>query len=169
MASLLEKSFSEASTCYIYRMIRRRFTSLWFMAMMCALFSAVLRDGAPAAQHTTIQGTLVVEPEKRPALQTKEKLVPLASADINLVATLSDSRVSGREMKLEGKFRDDGVFEVHRIFVVRAGALYRLIYFCEICNIVTFGPGDCVCCQAPVEPIEVSPTDPRIYQEPDKH
>jgi len=138
------------------------------MAIAYVAFFAVLRDGACAAEHTTIQGTLVIEPEKRPALQTKEKRVPLGSADINLVATLSDSRVSGREMKLEGKFRSDGVFEVHRIFVVRGSALYRLIYFCETCNIVTFGPGDCACCQAPVEPIEVLPTDPRIYQEPDK-
>jgi hypothetical protein len=38
----------------------------------------------------------------------------------------------------------------------------------ETCNIVTFWPGDCACCQALVEPIEVLPTDPRIYQEPDK-
>jgi hypothetical protein len=102
-------------------MIRRRFTALWLMAMMYTLFSAVLRDGA-SAEHTTIQGTLVAEAEKRPALQTKGKLEPLAAPILTLVETLSDSRVSGREMKLEGKLEDDGVFEVHKIFVVRAGA-----------------------------------------------
>ena len=149
-------------------MIRWCSKSLWVVTIACCVFFGVLRDRLHPADDITIQGTLVVEQGQRPKLQTREKLVPLASADINLVATLSDSRIAGRELKLEGKFRDGGVFEVHRLFVVRGGSLYRLIYFCEICNIVTFSPGDCVCCQAPVEPIEVVPTDPRIYQEPDK-
>ena len=35
------------------------------------------------------------------------------------------------EVKLEGKFKEGGVFDVHKFFVVRSGSLYRLIYFCD--------------------------------------
>jgi hypothetical protein len=105
-------------------MIRRRFTTLLLAMVACTIFVHAYDD-------TTIQGKLVVEGGKGPILQTKGKPVPLASSDSNLAGTLSDPRISGREVKLEGKFKEGGVFEVHKFFVVRSGSLYRLIYFCD--------------------------------------
>jgi hypothetical protein len=105
----------------------RRFTTLLLATV--AIF--VCRDRVYAFDDTTIQGKLVVEGGKGPVLQTKEKPVPLKSNDSNLAATLSDPRISGREVKMEGKFTEKGVFEVHKFFVVRSGSLYRLIYFCD--------------------------------------
>jgi hypothetical protein len=105
-------------------MIRPRFTTLLLAMMACSVF-------VQASDDTTIQGKLVVEGGKGSILQTKEKPVPLTSSNKNLAATLSDPRISGREVKLEGKFKEGGVFEVHKFFVVRSGSLYRLIYFCD--------------------------------------
>jgi len=112
-------------------MIRRRFTILLLATMAYAVVLLVCRDRVHAFDDTTIQGKLVVEGGKGPILQTKEKPVPLTSSDTNLAATLSDPRLSGREVKLEGKFKEGGVFDVHKFFVVRSGSLYRLIYFCD--------------------------------------
>jgi hypothetical protein len=109
-------------------MIRRRSTTLLLATIAWPMVFFVFR--VHAADDVTLQGKLVIE-GKGPIVQTKEKPVPLASNDRNLAATLSDPRISGREIKLEGKFRNDGVFEVHRFFVVRSGLLYRLIYFCD--------------------------------------
>jgi hypothetical protein len=108
-------------------MSRRRFTTL----LLATIAILVCRDRVYAFDDTTIQGKLVVERGKGAVLQTKEKPVPLKSNDSNLAATLSDPRISGREVKMEGRFREDGVFEVHKFFVVRSGSLYRLIYFCD--------------------------------------
>jgi hypothetical protein len=112
-------------------MIRRCLTSLLFATIGCSGVISVGPDRVHAADDVTLQGKLVVEKGKGPILQTKEKPVPLASNDSNLAATLSDPRISGREIKLEGRFKDDGAFEVHKFFVVRSGSLYRLIYFCD--------------------------------------
>jgi hypothetical protein len=112
-------------------MIRRRFMILLLATMAYTAVIFVGRDRVHAFDDTTIQGKLVVEGGKGPILQTKEKPVTLTSSDTNLAATLSDPRLSGREVKLEGKFKEGGVFEVHKFFVVRSGSLYRLIYFCD--------------------------------------
>jgi hypothetical protein len=110
-------------------MIRRRFTILLLATIAYGV--VLCRDRVHAFDDTTIQGKLVVEGGNGPILQTKEKPVPLTSSDTNLAATLSDPRLSGREVKLEGKFKEGGVFDVHKFFVVRSGSLYRLIYFCD--------------------------------------
>ena len=80
-----------------------------------------------------------------------------------MAATLSDERISDRPVKLLGRFRPDGTFSVREFYIARPESLYRIIYFCDTCHITTFAPGDCACCQQPTVPIEVLPTDPRIY------
>jgi hypothetical protein len=49
----------------------------------------------------------------------------------------------------------DGTFEVERLYTVKDGKLYRVHYFCKVCNIEALEPGDCVCCQQPVELEEI--------------
>jgi len=98
-------------------------------------------------------------------LHHEGKDVSLVSDKHSVAETLKDPRLSGRELKVVGHFKGDGSFEVREFFVVRPDALYRVIYHCDVCNITTFSPGDCMCCQAPTVPVEVLPTDPRIYHE----
>ena len=114
--------------------------------------------------RTTLRGNLGVSGGAS-VLEGEGKRVPLTSRDKNIAASLGDSRLAGRELHIVGQFGPDGAFDVAELHVVRRAALYRLIYFCDVCNITTFSPGDCACCQQPLQPIEVLPTDPRVYQE----
>ncbi len=84
-----------------------------------------------AGDIASIQGKLLIEPGKAAILRTPEKDVPLSSGDKEIASTFKDTRISGRELKLEGQFRNDGVFEVREFYVVRPDSLYRLIYFCD--------------------------------------
>ena len=105
------------------------FESMSFV--LAALFAILGLSGGADADGDTIQGKLIIEPGKPAILRYEGKDVPLTSADKYIVATLKDTRISGREMKLTGRFRDDGAFEIRDFHVVRSGRLYRLLYFCD--------------------------------------
>jgi hypothetical protein len=115
--------------------------------------------------EVSIQGKLVVESGKPVVLESAGGTVRLTSDNESIAATLQDSHVSGRELKLVGRGKGDGSFEVRDFFVVHGDKLFRLIYFCDTCNITTFSPGICLCCQQPTVPMEVPLTDHRVYQE----
>ncbi len=114
--------------------------------------------------EATIEGTLKFIAEKA-TLQTSGTALQLTSANESLAAVLGDSRLEGRVLRVTGRMAKQGVLEVQDFFVVRQGKVYRVIYHCEVCNITTFTPGDCMCCRAPTQLIEVPPTDPRIRLE----
>jgi len=116
-------------------------------------------------KETSLQGKLQISDGKATVLIEQGRTVALESDVADVAATLSDARISGRPVKLLGRLRPDGVFSVREFYVVRPESLYRIIYFCDTCHITTFAPGDCACCQQPTVPIEVLPTDPRIYHE----
>jgi hypothetical protein len=101
----------------------------------------------------TLSGTDLV-------LQTAKNNYPITARTTYLFHTLQDKRLTNRQVRLEGTKKPDGTFEVAKLFTVRNGKLYRVRYFCEICNIEALEPGNCVCCQQPTElqeiPIEES-------------
>jgi len=119
--------------------------------------------GSAPAQESAIEGRLVVEPGKPSVLETEGKAVPLTGARRSVRDTLQDARISGKRLRLAGRQKADGSFEVDEFYVVRPdGSLYRLVYFCDVCNITRFGPGKCECCQQPTIPTEIPTTDPRV-------
>jgi hypothetical protein len=124
----------------------------------------VILPAAGAAERATLRGKLRVSPEGA-TLETSVGITKLGRHDRNLAATLADPRLAGRSLEVVGEKGAEGTFDVHELYVTHPDARYRLIYFCQVCNIVTFAPGECACCQQPVEPVEVLPTDPRIYHE----
>lgn len=79
----------------------------------------------------------------------------MAAKTRRLFATLEDKRFEDREVRLEGTERPDGTFEVQRLYTVKKGKLYKVRYFCEVCNIEALEPGNCVCCQKPTELEEI--------------
>ena len=119
----------------------------------------------PEGKEEALQGKLRVDEGKALLLGDPGKRIPLVSADTNVAATLADARLSGRTVRVLGLTGPDGAFSVRVFYVVRAESLHRVVYFCAKCNITTFAPGDCMCCQEPTVPVEVLPTDPRIYHE----
>lgn len=91
-------------------------------------------------------------------LSTSSGETAVTSDNPQLLHTLQDSRLNGREVRLEGERTSGGEFSVSHLFVVRDGKLYRLRYYCHVCNIPATEPGRCVCCQRPTE-LEEIPLD----------
>lgn len=100
----------------------------------------------------TIAGTGLI-------LQTGKKDLKLSARTTYLFHTLQDKRLDGKEVRLEGTMKADGIFEVDKFFTVRDGKLFRVRYYCEVCNIEALEPGRCVCCQQPTELQEIPVTD----------
>ncbi|MFB3923377.1 MAG: hypothetical protein ACE145_16770 [Terriglobia bacterium] len=88
-------------------------------------------------------------------LKTKARLLPLSGREEWLLHTLQDKRLADREIRVEGESQPDGSLKVNHFFTVHDGKLYRVRYFCEICNIEALEPGNCVCCQQPTELQEI--------------
>lgn len=107
----------------------------------------------------SLQGKLISLLGTGPALRTPKKDYRLAGKTQYLFHTLQDKRLLDREVRLEGTERADGSFEVERVYTVRNGKLYRVRYYCEVCNIEALEPGDCVCCQQPTELQEIPVRD----------
>lgn len=84
--------------------------------------------------------------------------VTVISDNSALAHSLQDSRLNGREVRLEGERKPDGSFEVRHLFTVHDGKPFRLRYYCHVCNIAATEPGNCVCCQRPTE-LEEIPAD----------
>ncbi len=92
-------------------------------------------------------------------LKAGGKAYRLATDDQEDAATLADERWAGHTLRVEGRETTPGTLQVERFFGLRDGKLYRLAYYCEICNITQYRPGPCMCCQQPVEPREI-PNEP---------
>lgn len=120
-----------------------------------AMASAVLAQTNETRPPVVLQGRLINSPGSSPVLKTKEKDLPLAGRTVWLLHTLQDKRLADREIRVEGEWQPDGSLKVNHFFTLRDGKVYRVRYFCEICNIEAFEPGNCVCCQQPTELQEI--------------
>jgi len=131
------------------------------MAIGLIVWTAVLTASplyaAQGGPHhlAALAGKLLSISGQGPALRIHEKDQPLSATTTYLFHTLLDKRLANREVRLEGTMKADGTFEVERLYTVRNGKLYRVRYFCKVCNIEALEPGDCVCCQQPTELQEI--------------
>ena len=120
--------------------------------------SIVAAEPAARAQESKpappLQGKLV-QLARGPALRVKGRDFPLTTVRTWHLNPLKDKRLAGREIRVEGDWAADGTFRVSQFYTVKGGKLYRVRYFCEVCNIESLEPGDCVCCQAPTELQEI--------------
>jgi len=85
-------------------------------------------------------------------LKTAEgKLYSFLPTDM-AAAIYDDQRFRERELQVTARlFPQTSFIEVIKLQSVRAGKVYDLYYYCEVCNIATHKPGPCVCCHEPVE------------------
>ncbi len=63
------------------------------------------------------------------------------------VGQIFDPRLAGRLWQLEGSRGADGVLRIHKLFTIKDGKRFRVVYYCVICNIYQHEPGRCMCCQ----------------------
>lgn len=117
--------------------------------------AALANPPGQAKTPPPLEGKLVSLPGAGPTLKTAKKEYRLTGKTSYLFHTLQDSRLVDREVRLEGAAKADGSFEVERIYTLHDGKLYRVRYYCEVCNIEALEPGDCVCCQQPTELQEI--------------
>ncbi len=108
-----------------------------------------------ATDRETLQGKLIVVRGSQPTLKTAKRDYTLSAKNSYLSRTLRDERLLNREIRVEGTLKSDGTFEADHLFTVRDGKLYKVRYYCDICNIAAMEPGNCVCCQRPTELQEI--------------
>ncbi|MGO8788920.1 MAG: hypothetical protein ACLQVL_16265 [Terriglobia bacterium] len=135
--------------------IRRQPVPAWALVVA---FASLLTSGLCAAQTkslTVLEGKLIATRGDCPLLKLDGREQALSADTPHLLHTMQDKRLDGREVRLEGIAKPDGSFEVHWLYTVHDGKLFRVRYFCSTCNIVALEPGPCVCCQQPVELQEI--------------
>lgn len=70
-------------------------------------------------------------------------------------ALFVDERLQQKTFIITGRtFPKTLLLEAIRLQTVRDGVVHDLYYYCDTCAIRAVAPGDCVCCQAPVELVE---------------
>lgn len=131
-----------------------------FSAARRALLPLLLLVAMPcflAANETIVRGRLVApagqDAPSADALtfKTDDGQTLTLKGDDYSTSQLADPELKGRYWELRGNLKPDGVFEVLRLFTVKDGRLFRVTYFCVICNIRSHHHGPCMCCQDETE------------------
>jgi hypothetical protein len=102
-----------------------------------------------------LEGKLQTVEGKGPILKVHGKEQLLSATTPYLLHTLEDKRLANREVRVEGLPKPDGTFEVQWLYTIHNGKLFRVRYYCSVCNIEALEPGNCVCCQQPTELQEI--------------
>jgi len=134
--------------------IRRTLVAALASLTMAAL-SPVLGQSPTPTGRESLQGRLIVVPGGQPTLKTARRDYILSAKNSYLSHTLRDERLLNREIRVDGTLKPDGTFEAAHLFTVKNGKLYKVRYYCDICNIAALAPGNCVCCQRPTELQEI--------------
>jgi len=141
---------------------------------MTAWIATVVLVALPASRASAelkpplpIEGKLV-QLSSGPALRVNGKDFRLSAQKPWYLHTLKDKRLANREIRVEGEWAPDGSLKIIHFYTVKHGRLYRVRYFCEVCNIEALEPGKCVCCQQPTELQEI-PVDQRGVASPRHH
>jgi hypothetical protein len=80
---------------------------------------------------------------------TAGKVYPLVKDD-GARMFFKDARLLDRPMRLTGRLVAGDFLQVVQVHSVKNGRLYEVDYWCDICSIRTFEPGQCTCCGEPM-------------------
>lgn len=129
--------------------------TLWVLTLALASLLIPTLRAAQQKPLTVLEGKLLSAHGDCPLLKMDGRDQTLTADTPHLYHTMQDKRLDGREVRLEGIAKPDGSFEVHWLYTLHDGKVFRVRYFCSTCNIVALEPGPCVCCQQPVELQEI--------------
>jgi hypothetical protein len=127
----------------------------WLLVVAAASLLASSLGAAQAKPLSVLEGKLETTRGDCPLLKLNGREQALSADTPYLLHTMQDKRLDGRDVRLEGIPMPDGSFEVHWLYTIHNGKLFRVRYFCATCNIVALEPGNCVCCQQPTELQEI--------------
>ena len=123
------------------------------MVRVCLLLVCAVAAGTAQSNTTeTIEGKLTVREGQPSALVTAGRGTVTLEGDADTQKVLHDRRLDGTELRARGRFVEPGRFAVDPIhtkamLVRKNGRLKLITYWCEICSIRTYSPGECWCCQ----------------------
>jgi len=84
------------------------------------------------------------------ALQASESTLHVFLPSDRMTAMFEDDAVRTRTLAVRARATASGEIETIKVYSVREGRLFDLDYFCEVCNVVAYAPGLCVCCRQPL-------------------
>ncbi|MCB1019506.1 MAG: hypothetical protein KDC27_06235 [Acidobacteria bacterium] len=135
-----------------------RYTQLvhsWRVAMLALLATAAFAGSS--GEQVTIRGHVVAD---KPVTLHSDETVKLIGEDGKTYAlvveadsyhTLHDPELAGRLWEIVGNPLEGGRFEVRQLFTIVDGVRHKVSYYCMICHIVSYRPGQCMCCQEKVD------------------
>ncbi len=143
---------------------------------------AVAGAGQPAAAVELRGRVVCIDPSGAPrhcettgnrfALQTSESKLHVFLASDRMTAMFDDHAVRMRALAVRARETPTGEIETIKVYSLREGRLHDLDYFCEVCNVVAYAPGPCVCCRQPLvlrerplphEPPVQPPHEPHLH------
>jgi hypothetical protein len=123
------------------------------MLRVCLLLACALTSGLGQSNPSEmVEGKLVVREGRPSALAIAGRGAVTLQGDSETQKVLHDKRLDGADLKARGRFTGEAQFTVDplhtKAMLVRKDGRLRLItYWCEICSIRTYSPGECWCCQ----------------------
>ncbi|MBI1352890.1 MAG: hypothetical protein GC160_00990 [Acidobacteria bacterium] len=125
------------------------------LALCLLLVAPALADSQ--VEFTTIRGHVLpmADEEAEPRLRDESGKVWTLAVETDAFHTLHDPKLADRTWEFVGVPQAGGSFDVHKLFTIKDGERFQVTYYCEICHIVSYRPGRCMCCQEPVELREI--------------
>jgi len=118
--------------------------------LLSALLSAHLAGAEPkggASPKRTLRARLIAPVEDPVRVRDEQGDEYVLELDVDGTHTLHDPILVDRMWEFEGRRTPEGRFEVSKMFTIKDGVRHKVTYYCEVCHIVSFRPGLCMCCQ----------------------
>ncbi len=118
------------------------------VAALCLTMCAVASD----VPGLSVRGKLTKSPDNKPALDPGGHKLIYLEGDDPTNAVLNDQRLAGADFEAIGHYKTAGHFVIDPItnkamFVHKGSKRLMITYWCDICYIRTYSPGNWVCCQ----------------------
>ncbi|MGC4050255.1 MAG: hypothetical protein QM757_12820 [Paludibaculum sp.] len=109
-----------------------------------------------AEERTSLRGRLRQGEDVKPGITTRDGKSVDIQGDSATVGVLRDQRLKDADFEVLGHYTGAGQFEADPIykkalFAWRGNKRLMVTYWCEICSIRAWTPGNCQCCQRPMK------------------
>jgi hypothetical protein len=124
--------------------------------MLLTMSTAGLCKWAAAATNhpanESVKGKLIQQKDAPALLQTPDGGRITLSGDEDTQKVLHDPRLNGFNLEVLGHSTAPNQFAVEprfekNMFALKDGKRLLITYWCDVCSIRTYAPGNCVCCQ----------------------
>ena len=125
--------------------------------LLCTLLVVPVWADSPAAEQVVVRGQLLAaeNAEADHRLKSDDGEVWNLVVETDAFHALHDPKLADRTWEFVGNPLEGDKFEVRKLFTIKDGKRFNVTYYCEICHIVSYRPGRCMCCQEDVELREI--------------